>query len=323
MNQERKLYPMRICSILDSYAWGDEEFKLADLGYRDSLIRDGWLAGNSISEIMDTYMDRIVGDSVYESLGRQFPFQVKVLRCSGRLPLTVHPGDELASQRYDFLGKEKLWLVLDAGKDAVASIGFRRDTDASELCARCQDGSVEEILNGVALHEGQSFLIHPGTVHSLSGHVTVLEVSESSPLDFCLCSWGQELSDEEYDPELNLVEALDFIDYKAFRADEVGISDGFLADLRQFSLRIVEPDGKMKMTIGESGSCLVYTCLSGEASVSMEVLGVKAETLLAKGETVLVPAEVEEFDLAPLKDGTTLVEVRRRFFAEEDSYLKK
>lgn len=314
---------MRICSILDSYAWGDEEFKLADLGYRDSLIRDGWLAGNSISEVMDTYMDRVVGDSVYESFGRQFPFQVKTLHCNGRLPLTVHPGDELASQRYDFLGKEKFWLVLDAGKDAMAFVGFSRDTDATELCSRCQDGSVGEILNGVALHKGQSFLIHPGTVHSLSGQVTVLEVSESSPLDFCLCSWGQDVPDEEYDPELNLVEALDFIDYKAFRTDESVKKEGFLADLRQFSVRIVEPGGNMKMTIGESGSCLVYTCLSGEALVRTEVLGAKADTQLKEGETVLIPAEVEEFDLVPLKDGTSLVEVRRRFTAEEDSYLKK
>ena len=49
MTEERKLYPLRFCSILDEYVWGKDEFILADLGYRDSLVKDGWLAANTIS----------------------------------------------------------------------------------------------------------------------------------------------------------------------------------------------------------------------------------------------------------------------------------
>ncbi len=59
--EEKKLYPLAFCSLADEYGWGTDEFLLADLGYRDSLIREGWLAGNAISEIMDTYLDRVVG----------------------------------------------------------------------------------------------------------------------------------------------------------------------------------------------------------------------------------------------------------------------
>ena len=55
--EEKKLYPLRFCTLLDEYGWGSDEFKIADLGYRDSLVRDGWLAGNAVSEVMDTYMD--------------------------------------------------------------------------------------------------------------------------------------------------------------------------------------------------------------------------------------------------------------------------
>ena len=73
MTEEKKLYPLRFCSIQDEYVWGKDEFILADLGYRDSLVKDGWLAANTISEVMDTYLDRVVGDRVYEMYGRQFP----------------------------------------------------------------------------------------------------------------------------------------------------------------------------------------------------------------------------------------------------------
>lgn len=105
--EENALYPLKVCTLEDSYSWGKEEFKIADLGYRDSLLKEGWLAANSISELMDTYMDRIVGDTVFQVYGRQFPVQVKKISCKGKMPLRVHPDDKNAEYRYDALGKEK------------------------------------------------------------------------------------------------------------------------------------------------------------------------------------------------------------------------
>ena len=97
--EEKRLYPLGFCSLADSYPWGTDEFLLADLGYRDSLIRDGWLAGNSMSELMDTYMDRVVGENAFEFWGRQFPLQVKRISVNGTMPLRVHPDAETAVQR--------------------------------------------------------------------------------------------------------------------------------------------------------------------------------------------------------------------------------
>ncbi|MCQ2173745.1 MAG: hypothetical protein MJY61_01265 [Bacteroidales bacterium] len=325
MENEKKLYPLHLCTILDNYAWGDEEFKLADLGYKDSLAREGWLAGNSLGELMETYLDRMVGDNTYEYFGRQFPFQVKVLHCRGRLPLMVHPDDTLAAQRYDFLGKEKLWIVLSAGKNAGARLGFKRDTDATELVKRCSEGTEDEILNNVALYRGQSLLIHPGTVNSLSGDVTVLEVSESSPMDFCLSSGGQELSEEEFDPEFGLVEALDFIDYKAYRAPEPEHHHGDmierLASLSQFTANRLTLSDPLHVYTEKFGSFMVYVCLSGEASLQTEIPGQKSVTVLKQGETVLVPAEVPDFILAPLTEGTVLLEAYRSPSEEKDGYI--
>ena len=41
MEETKKLYPIKFCTIQDEYNWGHEEFKLADLGYKDSLVREG------------------------------------------------------------------------------------------------------------------------------------------------------------------------------------------------------------------------------------------------------------------------------------------
>ena len=209
---------MKFCAVQNEYGWGTEEFRLADLGYRDSLVREGWLAGNSIGELMDTYFDRIPGEKAYDFFGRQFPLCVRKLTCRGRMPLQVHPDDEIAGQRYDLLGKEKLWYVLRAGKGAGLMLGFRRDCDASEFYAGCADGSVENLLNIVAPYAGQCLLIPSGTPHAAFGDIELLEIAESSPLDFCLCGWGGEVSEEQFDPALTATDAMDFINYGRYRA---------------------------------------------------------------------------------------------------------
>lgn len=313
MEEERKLYPFRLCTLQDDYPWGSEEFSLADLGYRDSLVREGWLAGNSLSELMDTYLDRVVGDGVYEFYGRQFPLCVRHLTCRGRMPLRVHPDDETAAQRYDFLGKEKLWYVLRAGAGARILAGFRRDTDASEVYAKCLDGSVEDILNVIAPHAGQALRIPAGTPHAAFGDVEILEIGESSPMDFCLCGWGEEVHPDEFDPALTLVDALDFIDYRAFRHFGPGLDERspasdipgaeLLAALPQLRVERIALDAPMQIS-REAGPFLLYSCVRGAASVQLP----DSSSDLCAGETVLVPAEVLQFTLVPTERDTVLLE---------------
>ena len=337
MEEEKKLYPVKFCTLQDDYPWGSEEFKLADLGYRDSLIREGWLAGNSLAELMDTYLDRVVGDNVYEYYGRQFPVCVRVLHVKGRMPLRVHPDDETAAQRYDFLGKEKLWYVLRAGADARLMVGFRRDTDAAEVYAKCLDGSIEEVLNVIAPHAGQCLHIPAGTPHAAAGDVEILEIGESSPMDFCLCGWGEEVHPDEFDPALTLVDALDWIDYRQFRCEpsasvvEDGAENGFssnrtknifrpsagkgdapgserLLDLPQLRVDRIPLSTPLQVR-REVGPFLLYSCVKGGASVQLPLAGGQQLDFPVKvGETLLVPAECAEFVLGPTERDTILLE---------------
>ena len=314
MEEEKKLYPFKFCTLQDDYPWGSEEFKLADLGYRDSLVREGWLAGNSLSEVMDTYLDRVVGDNVYDYYGRQFPVCVRLLHCKGRMPLRVHPDDEVAAQRYDFLGKEKIWYVMRAGRDARLLVGFRRSTDAAEFYPKCLDGSVEELLNAIAPYSGQWLHIPAGTPHAALGDVDILEIAESSPMDFCLCGWGEEVHPDEFDPSLTLVDALDFIHYRVFSPAAGRTSAGSapqserLADLPQMRLDRIALRAPIEIT-REAGPFLLYCCVRGSATLRIPLAGGKtADYALGTGETVLVPAECLEFQLMPDTSDAVLLE---------------
>ena len=319
MEEEKKLYPFTFCSLQDEYPWGTEEFKLADLGYRDSLVRSGWLGGNSLSEVMDTYLDRVVGEDLYNWYGRQFPLCVRHLHVHGRMPLRVHPDDETAEQRYDFLGKEKLWYVLRAGKDARLMVGFRRDTDASEFYARCQDGSVDQILGIIAPHAGQCLYIPAGTPHAAAGDLEILEIAESSPMDFCLCDWGEGVHPDEFDPALTLADALDFINYHHFVA-ALPAGDRLLdsARMRVERLHLTAP---LAISQEEGASFVLYCCVHGAAAVQLSLEGGgQLDFPLREGETMLVPAECSSYRLLPLERDTLLLEATARY-TETDPYI--
>ena len=112
--EEKKLTPMRFQPERVERKWGVSEYRIADLGYIDSIALDGWLSGNSISDIMQTYLERFTGEVPFENYGTQFPVMVKWLDIKGRTSLHVNPDDEVAEQRYDAFGKTALWYVAEA-----------------------------------------------------------------------------------------------------------------------------------------------------------------------------------------------------------------
>ena len=87
---EKKLYPFKFIPVASRRPWGGnalvkelskkfvecddegnetelgadvrigESWELADMGIVDSVISNGWLAGNTIEEVMETYLERVV-----------------------------------------------------------------------------------------------------------------------------------------------------------------------------------------------------------------------------------------------------------------------
>ena len=191
MAEEKPLFPLRFApeeSI--SKHWGTETYKFADLGFVDSVAVGGWLGGNSLGELMETYLERLSGETAFEWYGTQFPVHVKILDVRGRTSLHVNAGDEAAQQRYDAFGKTAFWYVAEAGPDARLLLGFKKDISASELYEACLDGSVGDLVNVIRPKKGDGFLIPPGTVHAAQGPVKIVEISEASELFFRLCDWG-------------------------------------------------------------------------------------------------------------------------------------
>ena len=297
-NENKKLTPLKFLPETVEMPWGKLEYCLADLGFVDSVASAGWLKGNSLSDIMQTYLERVAGDTAFEWYGTQFPVLVKRLQVKGRSALHVNPDDESAEQRYDAFGKTALWYVEAAGPNARLFLGFKQDVGAESFYSACQEGTVEKLLHSVRPQPGEAYLIPPGLVHAAQD-VTLLEIAESSELCFRLHDWGAT------DRELHLEEAFDLIDLGHWTR-QPRFPEGILAQIPQFTVSRIALQDVLKSHRDLEDTFLIYICVEGDAILRAG----ETDFRIRKGELVLVPAEVTDFYLMPAAQHTVLLEVR-------------
>ena len=385
---EKKLYPFKFIPVASRRPWGGrnlvekygkefvecdaegnevtlgadeligESWEIADMGFEDSVLSNGWLAGNTISDIMETYLERVVGDDVYKYYGRQFPLLVKFLDINGKISVQVHPDDEIAAERYDALGKSELWYILDAQEDAKIYLGFKRDVTAQEFYDKCNDGTVVELLNEIHPKKGDVLFITPGTVHAVDGNIQLVEIQESSDMTFRLYDWGREKNPMTARP-MHLEEAIDMIDYHPFDmckyrkgplwGDEASyepccshhdhsvdedhghhVHEGqtveTLVESAQFTVSKLNLTDPLHIYTEKFGSFIVYVCVEGAASVQVPSTRPDGEAYMEnyefkKGETIMIPAEMPDFYLVPRDRSTVLLESVTRVQEEMDAYI--
>ncbi len=313
--EEKRLTPMRFQPEQVERKWGMVEYRIADLGYIDSVALDGWLGGNSISDIMQTYLERFTGEVPFENYGTQFPVMVKWLDIKGRTSLHVNPDDEAAEQRYDAFGKTALWYVAATGPEAKLYLGFKRDVTATEFYEKCLDGTVEELLNVIKPKVGEHYLVTPGMVHAAQD-VRLLEVAESSELWFRLHAWG------DTESELHLEEAFDLIDFKAYRMPRPskGNPEAVMEKLAvtpQFTVNEIRLRDTVRVT-DQGGSFRLYACVKGAGAVEVDGMD---RLRFKEGDAVLVPAELKDFVLAPTDRDTLVLEALLEPRHEPDAYI--
>lgn len=311
-----------------------ESWELADMGFQESVVDGGWLAGNTIEEVMETYIDRIVGEDIYNWYGLQFPMLVKFLDMNEMSSVQVHPDDAIAEERYDSLGKAEVWYVMEAKPGAKVYMGFNREVSAQEFYERCLNGTVEQVLNVIEPKKGDTIYIAPGTVHAAGGGILVAEIQESSDMTFRLYDWGRE-SDPATRRQMHLEEAIDIVNYGTFSAShwrkgplweetagETKVVENIVrsAEFAVNQLNLKEP---VKASTSKAGSFLVYVCVEGQVSIQVPSQDGKSteSTVLSKGETVLIPADMPDFILVPRDRETILLEATVEKRDDKDEYI--
>jgi mannose-6-phosphate isomerase len=313
------LYPLKFAPILKDKIWGGSKLKsifekpaLTDKlgeswelsGYEgdESVVTNGFLAGNNLPELIEIYMGELIGDQIYETYGLSFPLLFKLIDANENLSIQVHPGDEVAAERHNSFGKTEMWYVVDAEKGAELIIGFSEDCSRDTYLDAMDDDKVEDLLQKVPVAKGDVFFIPAGLVHAIGKGVVVAEIQQSSDITYRIYDYKR-TDDNGNERDLHTEQALDVINFAASKDPKTKYSATInevtpLVSCEYFTTNVLRFDQNINRHYASIDSFVAYMCLEGDFVIEFE----NVKTIVNKGDTVLIPACIDELSLIPDKE---------------------
>lgn len=136
----------------------------------------------------------------------EFPILMKIIDAKEDLSVQVHPDDKYVN-KFNSLGKEECWYILDASDDAEILIGHNAK-NKNEFISAIQSNNMNQVFRRYKIKKGDYFYIPAGTVHAILKNTQVLEVSQSSDITYRLYDYNR-TDDNGYTRELHLKEAIE------------------------------------------------------------------------------------------------------------------
>lgn len=311
------LYPLRFTPILKDKIWGGtrlkslfgkeastttlgESWELSGYEGDESVVSNGFLAGNNLRELIEVYMGELVGDKVFDQHGEDFPLLFKLIDANDNLSIQVHPGDEVAADRHFSHGKTEMWYVVDAEPGAELIIGFKEDCSRDTYLDALDNDQVEDLLQHVPVSKGDVFFIPAGLVHAIGKGVMVAEIQQSSDVTYRIYDFKRK-DDQGNERELHTDEALDVIQFVASPSPKVPYKARPneltpLVSCEYFTTNMILIDEPLVRNYGSIDSFVAYMCLEG----SFELNANDEKLLVNSGTTILIPAVIQEVQLVPL-----------------------
>lgn len=323
---ERKLYPLKFKPILKDKIWGGnklnsilkkndasdkcgESWEISGVEGNVSVVSNGFLEGNSLEELIEIYMDELVGDKVFKKFGVEFPLLIKFIDANDKLSIQVHPDDEMAYRRHKSFGKTEMWYVVQAEKEAELISGFKTEVKKDEYRKAVANGELEKLLNYEKVKEGDIFFIPAGRVHAIGAGILLAEIQQTSDVTYRIYDFNRKDSEGNL-RELHTELATDAIDYSAEDNYKTNYNvkkneTAETVSCKYFSTNVLEFDSGIKKDYARIDSFVIYICTKGKFDV---FYGEDEPVCVMEGETVLVPAYLNSVLLNPVEE-TKILEV--------------
>ena len=311
------LYPIKFIPRFKQKIWGGnklksvlnkdtdienigESWEISALQGDLSEIGNGFLKGNNIQEITEVYMGDLVGEKIFNTYGIEFPLLIKFIDASDDLSIQVHPDDSLAMQRHNAYGKTEMWYVIDANEGSQLVSGFNKEISKDEYLTHLNNATLPEILNYEPVKSGDVFFIPAGRVHAIGKGILLAEIQQTSDVTYRIYDYNRTDSEgntRELHTELAL-DAIDFSyieDYKTDYTVNKNESSNIVS-CNYFTTNMIDFDKKITKEYNLIDSFVIYMVMDG----SFDIYYDKEQYVTAeKGETVLLPAIMENVSLIP------------------------
>ena len=318
------LYPLKFKPILKERLWGGtklkdvlgkpienditgESWELSTVKGDISIIANGDFSGRSFQDLINTHAEELLGRSVVERFGEDFPILIKFIDAKQDLSIQLHPNDDLAKERHDSFGKTEMWYVMNADENANLIVGFNKDVDKEEYTKSIENDTLLDLLNYEKVTEGDTFFINTGKIHAIGAGVLLAEIQQTSDVTYRVFDFNRKDKNGSL-RELHTEMALDAIDYTKKDDFKVAYNQeankaNIMVDCPYFSTSFIHLTADLKQDVSQRDSFTIYMCVQGNVTVENEF----GSARIQKGETVLVSANTETIVLK--SSGAKLLEV--------------
>jgi mannose-6-phosphate isomerase len=321
--------PMKMQPVLVERVWGGrrlgdllgkpvpegarigESWELSDLPHACSRVAGGPLAGKTLRDVLEHHPVEVLGRGpAARAWAARFGLLVKFIDASDRLSVQVHPDDDFAAAHSPGeSGKTECWVILHADPGAWLIHGLQPGATRKGFADALKKGRVEELLAVRPVKAGDFIWVPAGTVHAIGPGIVLAEIQQSSDLTYRIFDWNRMGLDGK-PRALHVEQALKAIRVsggpaaggRGRTADETGLVIEHLADCPAFSLSRISLD-RRPFAAGTGGACAALVVLAGSARLATG----RNVTPIAAGDTVLVPADCEEYALEAPEGLTVLV----------------
>lgn len=316
-----KLYPFTFTPIFKERIWGGtklkdylnkpisseitgESWELSTVPNDVSVINNGIFKGKNLNELVDLYPEEILGTTVFNQFGKQFPLLFKYLDAKADLSIQLHPNDELAKARHNSFGKTEMWYVMQADKNARLIVGFKEDSSKEKYLQKLESNDILSLLNEIPVKKGDVFLLETGTIHAIGAGIVIAEIQQTSDVTYRVYDWGR-VDANGNKRELHTELALDAINYKTTSAkkeyEAIENKSISVVDCPYFKTNIISLNDQVLID-KTSDSFMVLMCTEGHFELILEDQKYTYQT----GDTVLIPAILTSF---LLKGTATVLEI--------------
>jgi mannose-6-phosphate isomerase len=307
------LYPLLMSPVFDPRPWGtldlspvypnhrfEEKIGESWLTGDDGKVANGPLRGKSLAQLSTQYGRDLVGEAAPDS--SRFPLLTKFLFPHEKLSVQVHPDDEAARRAGQPCGKTECWYVAHAKAGAQVALGLKPGVTRVQLEQAIQQQRAEELLNWINVFPGEMIYVSGGTVHTLGPGSIMVETQQQSDTTYRLYDYGR-------GRELHLKEGLAAVKEKVASGKvirpaptTVNGTSNCRSPLVASPFFVVEgyelKEPQDFRTRGENAKSSVQILVAVEGCAVIEARGAEPVTL-AKGDAVVVPASIGDFNVRP------------------------
>jgi mannose-6-phosphate isomerase len=165
-----------------------ESWELVDRPEAQSVISAGQWKGETLRRTIEEKSAEIMGPLWPKD--RPFPILVKWLDCRDRLSVQVHPPAAIAAT----LGgepKTENWYFGKTDPGAAVYAGLKAGVTKESFEKAIASGTVDQCLDRLSVQDGDSLLIHSGTMHAIDAGNVILEIQQNSDTTYRVYDWGR------------------------------------------------------------------------------------------------------------------------------------